>query len=83
MFCKETGFATLVGSRTGGSGAGSFPLWFALPNSGLLISYEAYYAFNDDGTCNQVVGTKPDIEVKNGQTALEACLEAIRQRDNG
>ena len=83
VFCKETGFATLVGSRTGGSGAGSFPLWFALPNSGLLISYEAYYSFNDDGTCNQVVGTSPDINVKNGQTALEACLEAIRKGDIG
>ncbi len=82
VFCKETGFATLVGTRTRGSGAGSFPLWFALPNSGLLISYEAYYAFNDDGTCNQFIGTRPDIEVKNGQTALEACLEAIRQRDS-
>ena len=79
IFCKNTGFATLVGATTGGNGAGWAPLWFALPNSGLVISYEAYHAFNDDGTCNAIVGTKPDIEAKEGQTALEACLAAIAE----
>lgn len=78
IFCKRTGFATLVGTETGGNGAGSAPYIFALPNSGLLVEYEAFYAFNDDGTCNAIVGTKPDIEVKEGQTALEACLEQIQ-----
>jgi hypothetical protein len=67
-----------VGSATSGNGAGRAPHWFALPNSGLLISYEAYHAFNDNGTCNAIVGTSPDIEAKEGQTALEACLEQIQ-----
>lgn len=79
IFCKKTGFATLVGTETGGNGAGSTPYLFALPNSGLLVRYEAFYAFNDDGTCNALVGTKPDIEAKEGQTALEACLEAMER----
>lgn len=78
IFCKNTGFAKLVGSATSGNGAGRAPHWFALPNSGLLISYEAYHAFNDNGACNAIVGTSPDIEAKEGQTALEACLEQIQ-----
>ena len=83
IFCKRTGFATLVGTETGGNGAGSTPYMFALPNSGLLVRYEAFYAFNDDGTCNAIVGTKPDIEAKEGQTALEACLEQIQNGISG
>ena len=66
--------------KAGGNGMGCEPFQFALPNSGLLISYEAFCGFNDDGSCNHIVGTKPDIEVKEGQTALEACLAAIAER---
>ncbi len=79
ILCKKTGFATLVGKSTGGNGMGCEPFQFALPNSGLLISYEAFCGFNDDGSCNHIVGTKPDIEVKDGETALEACLAAIAE----
>lgn len=79
IFCKKTGFATLVGKTTGGSGMGCEPFQFALPNSGLLISYEAFCGFNDDGSCNAIVGTKPDIVAKDGETALEACLAAIAE----
>ncbi|MCL1820658.1 MAG: S41 family peptidase [Oscillospiraceae bacterium] len=76
IFCKQTGFATVVGTQTGGSGVGGNPYAFPLPNSGLLIRYEGWYAFNDDGTCNQIVGTKPDIDVGR-RDALEVCLELI------
>lgn len=81
-FCKATGFARLVGETTGGNGRGGQPYTFALPNSGLLVYFDPYFSFNPDGTCNAIVGTKPDIETKEGQTALEACLEAI-ERDKG
>lgn len=77
-FCKQTGFATLVGETTGGNGLGSQPFVITAPNSGMLVYYEAFFAFNEDGSCNGITGTKPDIAVGKGEDALEACLAAIR-----
>ncbi len=78
-FCRETGFATLVGSTTGGNGKGANPHLMALPYSGLLIRYDAYLSFNIDGTCNGITGTPPDIPCIEGMDALETCLQAIQQ----
>lgn len=77
-FCKETGFATLVGTQTGGSGKGSQPYVMALPYSGLIVEYETYLTFNLDGTYNGISGTIPDIVTEDGRGALETCLMAIR-----
>ena len=76
-FCKETGFATLVGTQTGGSGKGAQPYFMALPYSGLIVEYETYLTFNLDGTCNGISGTVPDIVPEEGRGALETCLMAI------
>lgn len=76
-FCKETGFATLVGTQTGGSGKGAQPYFMALPYSGLLVEYETYLTFNTDGTYNGISGTVPDIVQEEGSDALETCLMAI------
>lgn len=77
-FCKEAGFAALVGTATGGNGIGGQPTVMALPYSGLLILYDPYLSFNPDGTCNGMTGTAPDIVPAPGQTALDACLQAIQ-----
>ena len=76
-FCKETGFATLVGTITGGNGKGASPYFMALPYSGVIVEYEAYLSFNTDGTCNGTSGTAPDIVPEEGRGALETCLMAI------
>lgn len=76
-FCKKTGFATLVGTQTGGNGLGTIPLVAPLPNSGLLIRYECSSGYNDDGSCNAIVGTTPDIEIEPNQDALGVCLDII------
>ena len=76
-FCKETGFATLVGTQTGGSGKGAEPYNMALPYSGLIVRYETYLTFNLDGTFNGIYGTVPDIVPEEGRGALETCLMAI------
>ena len=76
-FCKETGFATLVGTQTGGSGKGAEPYNMALPYSGLIVRYETYLSFNLDGTFNGIYGTVPDIVPEEGRGALETCLMAI------
>lgn len=77
-FCKETGFATLVGTTTSGNGIGGQPTAMALPYSGLMIYYEPYLSYNPDGACNGTRGTLPDIAASPGQTPLQACWQAIQ-----
>lgn len=77
VFCKATGFATLVGTETGGNGIGAQPYVMALPYSGLMVYYEPYLSFNPDGSCNGIRGTQPDLVPGEGQSALDACLAAI------
>lgn len=62
-FCKDSGFATLVGETTGGDGIGYDPLFFSLPNSGIVIRYTGELCLNKDGTINEEVHTMPDIEM--------------------
>lgn len=78
-FCRDTGWATLVGEATGGSGAkGGAPFIVRLPNTGLLVRFDAVAAANADGTLNAEAGTKPDVPCKPGETPLRAFLRAIR-----
>ena len=81
-FCKETGFATVVGTKTGGNGKGAQPYMMALPYSGLIVEYEPYLSFNSDGTCNGISGTVPDIVPEEGHDALETCLMLISGKLN-
>lgn len=62
-FAKGTGFATVVGSRTGGDGLGMDPLVVALPNSGYVFRFSFEMGLNSDGSCNEEVKTVPDVEV--------------------
>lgn len=77
VFCKGTGFATLVGTPTGGDGIGFNPLLTALPNSGIVFRFSTVNGLNPDGSCNEEYGTTPDIVIEAGQDALTVCLEAI------
>lgn len=77
MFCKNTGFATLVGVPTGGDGGGIDPMIFTLPHSGLVYRFSVLYSINSDGTSSEEFGTTPDILTKSGESPLTACLAAI------
>ena len=78
-FCKQTGFANLVGENTGGSGLLALhPVYLKLPKSGMIIKYDMFYTLNPDGSNNAETGTKPDYPVKQ-KHALEACLEIIEK----
>ena len=80
MFSKATGFATLVGERTGGDGIGSDPLPILLPNSGIIVRYSPIYGTTADGTNSQEFGTEPDIWVEQGKTYLQTCIDAIKKQ---
>ena len=79
--CKASGFATLVGSNTGGLGHNGrhSPIYMMLPKSGLLIKFDPLYGLNSEGYCVDEVGTAPDIYNLPGKDALETCLEEIRK----
>lgn len=80
VFCKNTSFATIVGTPTGGDGIGSDPELISLPNSGLIVRYSGSYGINSDGTGNEEFGTTPDIISPDGETALDTCLKEIAKR---
>ena len=73
---KASGFATLVGERTGGNGIGYTPVIRCLPNTGICFRYDSGLGLNPDGSANSEVGTAPDYECESGQ-ALDYCLELI------
>ena len=79
--CKASGFATLVGSNTGGLGHNGrhSPIYMMLPKSGLLIKFDPLYGLNSEGYCADEVGIAPDIYNLPGKDALETCLEEIRK----
>lgn len=63
IFCKETGFATLVGEKTGGDGGGFDPVIFNLDNSGLIVRMSGDMYLTGSGVCNEEFKTTPDYEV--------------------
>lgn len=77
MFCKNTGFATLIGTITGGDGGIADPMLLSLPNSGLIVRFSAFYGTNADGSGNEATGTVPDIVISGNEDALEKLLELI------
>lgn len=62
-FAKGTGFATIIGEKTGGDGIGMDPIVAALPNSGYIFRFSQEMGLNSDGSCNEEVKTTPDFEV--------------------
>jgi len=76
-FCKETGWAELVGSNTTGDGSGPGPVFMKLDNTGLLIQFSADIAFNDDGTLNAEYGTSPNYLSDLGEE-LDRCIEVAK-----
>ncbi len=71
-FAKATGWATVVGQRTGGDGLGIDPLVFTLPHSGLLVNFPGWYALNPDGSGNFETRTRPNIELRGDDPAETA-----------
>lgn len=62
VFAKSSGFATVVGERTGGDGLGIEPILAVLPNSKVVFSFSLEMGLVADGSCNEEVKTTPDIE---------------------
>ena len=61
VFCKQTGFATLYGTTSGGDGIWEFPTYYALPNSKLVICMSSALGLDHTGHANEEVRTQPDF----------------------
>jgi len=77
---SASGWATIVGTRTGGDGIGSTPALFPLPNSGYVVRTPLILGLNPDGSANAEVGTQPDILIEVGEDALDVVLKLISAR---
>lgn len=76
-WCKNTGFATLVGQRTGGDGVGIDPQVFSLPHTGFCFRFSSALGLNAEGGSNEEYGTEPDVLLEEGENAYMACLKLI------
>ena len=78
-FCKDTGWATLVGQTTGGDGLHSMPVLAPLKNTGILFRFSGAAGEGPGGIPNAIQGVEPDHPCESDGDALEYCLELIRQ----
>lgn len=78
-FCKATGWATVIGTQTGGDGVAFDPALLLLPNSGLLVRFSIVAGESPGGGMN-IEGTAPDVELKTG--SIGYFLEYIRNERN-
>lgn len=72
-FAKATGFATLVGTRTGGDGIGFDPAVCALPHSGYVFRFPEEMGLNPDGSSNFETDTVPDIPAS-GDSSVPSAI---------
>ncbi len=76
IFCKQMGWATVVGRHTGGDGLGFDPVLVMLPDSGILFRFSNTAGETPDGALT-VDGTEPDI-VLDTEPLSDGLLELIR-----
>jgi len=80
VFAKSTGWATLVGTDTGGDGIGFDPAVAVLPHSGLVMRFPSEMGVTADGKPNEESATTPDIYVE--QTYADYLIK-VEQLNNG
>lgn len=77
--CRVTGFATLVGTYTGGDGIGITPGIIVLPNSGMAIRFPSVMGLNPDWAANEEYHTKPDVLVEESREDHLKWLESVHK----
>ncbi len=85
-FCKDTGFAILIGQQTGGDGYGIDPALYCLPNSGILGRYPLQYGMMSNGEANEEVKTQPDYIIDNVSVKknlmIDKCIQKVIELEN-
>ena len=76
-FAKETGWATVVGTRSPGNGTGLPFCSFTLPNTNIVVSFNPIVLDDGKGDLKTKTGNMPDVLAKGGKSALSVCIEMI------
>ena len=76
---KEMGFATLVGEQTGGAYTTSAGMFFALPNTGIILRWDIDYLTDSEGRALNEFPTTPHHLNRPGMDALETVLQLIEE----
>lgn len=76
-FIKNTEFATIVGTQTGGDGITLGVINSVLPNSGLVFTYTNTLGYDPTGEINEENPTKPDIESASYRQSIETIENMI------
>ena len=76
-FCRQSGWAVLVGKETEGGGVGPMPVAIVLKNTGLLVRFGNTVYLREDRSISAGKGVAPDVICKTGESALETCLRVI------
>ena len=79
LMSRETGFITLVGEQGGGAVGGVEATWVSLPNSGIILSYDAILITDQYGRCINEFPTMPHHFNRPGMDALETTLLLIEE----
>jgi C-terminal processing protease CtpA/Prc len=61
---KDTKFAKIIGTTTGGDGLGREPIATLLPNSKIAIQFSSTLSTNSVGAVNEEVHTEPDMYIE-------------------
>ncbi|MCL2854535.1 MAG: S41 family peptidase [Defluviitaleaceae bacterium] len=77
---KDSGFATLVGEQTGGHfGAGTLRIFFPLPNTGIIVTWDVGYKTDQYGRSWEEFRVMPHHQNMPGMDALETVLFLINE----
>jgi len=82
-FCKQTGFATIIGTTSGGDGFFIWPVYIVLPHSKLVITMTSSMSLDKQGKANEETRTTPDIihetNITNHQELIDYTLQLIKE----
>lgn len=78
-FAKETGFATLVGEKTGGDGIGADPNQVDLPKTGFVLRFPKELGITEKGVIDELEKTEPDVKIisKDGELNEESKKKVL------
>ena len=81
-FCKQTRFATIYGTTSGGDGFFVWPIYCVLPNSKVAITMTSSMSLDHTGHANEEARTQPDVYYETPfmkhEELVQFVLEEIR-----
>ena len=79
LFIKETGFAKIFGTFSGGDGISDTPIYYPLPNSKLLIRFTPGMGIDYTGRANEEVRVQPDVYYEWEFGNLSELVDYVRE----